>query len=658
MKKRSYYRAVFLCVAILLISSLGCFYQSQAKLQEGAGPYPVGIRAWNKETKAAQQKAAKQLLKDLQMAIDDGQKVFCILPGHYRFARDSDVQRIVISDIDGMQIEAKGVTFWFDLESSLILRNCSNVTLSGLTIDYDPLPFTQGTITALDKNKSTLDVRLDDGYQTLEHIGLSDMPSSGDGGVHIRYFDPTSEHLIKIPWEAATAMQKLGDACYRISLMNNRLNEVADHPKMVTPGFRVSVNQHGEFPIDLYNCGNVTLEDVTIYASPSVAVYERFGSGGNTYRRMRCVRKPETNRMMVSTRDMFHSYGMKKGPLIEDCELSYCGDDMIAIHSFFSLVAEQQAPDRLLMVTPFECDISEGTKLDFFDFKTSEPLASAEVVRLKVLPERKSDLPKEVYCRLENAGFKTRNFVDETTVVLVELDRPVGLRELTCAQCYDRCGSGAVIRNNLIYEGTMRGIFPRSRDILIENNRIERIGGPGIIHMPDNHWFEGVFTYNSRIVNNTVVDCGWAMFGSGFAEPFPGAIHIGAVFGQSYYPHTFFPYVHNHHITIENNRIIRPAAQGIFLANTRDSIVRNNVIEQPFSKPYGLEELNFSKTSEKTIPEAWKNDPDMQKPYYGIFVISAQRIVLENNKIIDGPEYLRGDIGLGPWTEEISVNKF
>ncbi len=43
--------------------------------------------------------------------------------------------------------------------SSSVLERCADVTLRQLAIDYDPLPFTQGTIVALDPGRGTLDLR-------------------------------------------------------------------------------------------------------------------------------------------------------------------------------------------------------------------------------------------------------------------------------------------------------------------------------------------------------------------------------------------------------------------------------------------------------------------------------------------------------------------
>ena len=42
--------------------------------------------------------------------------------------------------------------------------NSTNVTLLGLTVDYDPLPFTQGTVMSVAQNLSQVDIALHPGY--------------------------------------------------------------------------------------------------------------------------------------------------------------------------------------------------------------------------------------------------------------------------------------------------------------------------------------------------------------------------------------------------------------------------------------------------------------------------------------------------------------
>ncbi len=48
--------------------------------------------------------------------------------------------------------------------STLTISTCSRVTVRDLTIDYDPLPFTQGTIAGFDKAALQITVKVDAGY--------------------------------------------------------------------------------------------------------------------------------------------------------------------------------------------------------------------------------------------------------------------------------------------------------------------------------------------------------------------------------------------------------------------------------------------------------------------------------------------------------------
>src|SRR5258708_22345697 len=49
-------------------------------------------------------------------------------------------------------------------ESTLTISGCSHVTIRDLTIDYDPLPFTQETVAVFDKAALQITVKVDAGY--------------------------------------------------------------------------------------------------------------------------------------------------------------------------------------------------------------------------------------------------------------------------------------------------------------------------------------------------------------------------------------------------------------------------------------------------------------------------------------------------------------
>ena len=67
------------------------------------------------------------------------------------------------------------------------LNGCKNVTLKDFSVDYDPLPFTQGTVTKIDRTKNCITFKLHKGYPRLKKPYLIKH--------HPLYFESTSRNL-------------------------------------------------------------------------------------------------------------------------------------------------------------------------------------------------------------------------------------------------------------------------------------------------------------------------------------------------------------------------------------------------------------------------------------------------------------------------------
>jgi len=52
--------------------------------------------------------------------------------------------------------------------TALNFEDCSSITLRGVTIDYDPLPFTQGTVTARAEDGAWIEVAIHDAYRDYD----------------------------------------------------------------------------------------------------------------------------------------------------------------------------------------------------------------------------------------------------------------------------------------------------------------------------------------------------------------------------------------------------------------------------------------------------------------------------------------------------------
>lgn len=106
----------------------------------------------------------------IDRAIADGANTVVVPPGRYRVT-PVDRQHLVLRDLQGVTIVADGVEMiCTETTRALTIGNCRDVTIRGLTIDYDPLPFTQGRIIALSPDKKIHDIELLDGYPRADTV--------------------------------------------------------------------------------------------------------------------------------------------------------------------------------------------------------------------------------------------------------------------------------------------------------------------------------------------------------------------------------------------------------------------------------------------------------------------------------------------------------
>lgn len=96
--------------------------------------------------------------------------------GQYRFdplhQPDGTSRRhATISNVADLTIEGNDATFVFTspLYGGFQFERSQQLTIRNLTVDFDPLPFTQGTITAVSERDQSLDLHLDEGFPGLDH---------------------------------------------------------------------------------------------------------------------------------------------------------------------------------------------------------------------------------------------------------------------------------------------------------------------------------------------------------------------------------------------------------------------------------------------------------------------------------------------------------
>ena len=190
------------CFVLLLALGLTCFSLRLARAKETA----VAVEF------------------DLQRFIDAelkaGKHRIVVPAGHYR-VRPHDRQHLVLRDLKDITIVADGVEMiCTETTRALTINHCTNLTVRGLVIDYDPLPFTQGRITAFGPDKKFRKLSCSRVIRRRKRRAISNTKSSGP--IPARCVARTaivqtleavdSRHLrIFTPGESADSPEQVGD---------------------------------------------------------------------------------------------------------------------------------------------------------------------------------------------------------------------------------------------------------------------------------------------------------------------------------------------------------------------------------------------------------------------------------------------------------------
>jgi len=276
-----------------------------------------------------------------------------------------------VIDAEGVTLDGGGATLLVHPKNrALLLLRCRDVTVRDFRMDYDPLPFTQGDVVAVDAAGGTFDVRLHAGYPDPPSQAWMEAHYPARGGWRHGCFLAAGSRAYTHNWVYVAAVQPVTDAArtYRVTVEP----EHREHLKAVEAGQRfvfrrrladkawrdkVTLRGTGEADRGVYHSNpaasiqvrgslDCTLEGIDHYLSPNMVVRVT-GSDGVHVRRLRVTYKPGTDRLTASLSDGIHAKGCRVGPFIEDCLFEGLFDDSINISTHPDVVLQRVDPLRL-----------------------------------------------------------------------------------------------------------------------------------------------------------------------------------------------------------------------------------------------------------------------------------------------------------------------
>lgn len=494
---------------------------------------------------------------DLQSLIDrlDTNKLV-IPPGEYRTDKT-----IIMKKLIDVNIIAEGVKLVITkIVPALKISQCKNLSISGLTIDYDPLPFTQGTISSV-KDDGSIEFKIHAGYPRL------------DGNYKLNRI-----HI----FDGKTRLWKrdIGDV-YGKSVIISPDKGAFTPNKFVelSVGDLVCLNQRRCAGIQIGGQSeNISMKALTLFTAPGVGILGRFGLGGD-YFNVTIKRGPKPSgakeaRLISTSADGLNYAYTRNGPTLDGCDFSFMGDDGVNFHSVGFPIYELKDSHTLLTVRPYGAEgfpkvIKPGDKLRLLSGKQYKIVATVNIKSIEIVNDVK--VTKKVLNDLFPIARKRKKL--KYTVYKIISTSP--FEKVKAGDFFDIpaiAASGFTIKNSYFHDHRGRGLRIMASDGEIINNRFSRIKQSAItLGAEYDYWREAGWVDNIIVSGNILED-----IGTGYNIREANAYTPGAIC-------TFIrmrDYKNcpqdNTNIIIENNRVNKCPVSAVFINASKNITIRNN----------------------------------------------------------------------------------
>ncbi|MFA5687936.1 MAG: right-handed parallel beta-helix repeat-containing protein [Kiritimatiellales bacterium] len=465
--------------------------------------YPPEIASWSSEDKALQRTDGAQLVQRVLSEISSGANEIIISAGNYRVG-DSKQAVFSLTNVHNLTIDGGGAVFWLtDMASRLFdLNGCSNVLLKNFTVDYDPLPYVQGTVSrVVTTAPACLEFVLDPGFEGAMQKYQSFSPKK-TGQIHIFTADDSAGLPLAPLWIAGH--DKSLPIEYDATTRKARVQLAVREESRAQPGWGIAAGDlvaltpryYGKSPLYMTACSDVKLLNVHLFGGGRFGV-ESIVSRGLELDGCRLVRRPNTRRLVSSNMDGFHLRNNVVGPRLFQCVVEASMDDAIAMPGMNAFVLRQKSPQELIVATrskDVDINAEVGSRYEFFTGTEFVKEGEAIVTAIEEAPGEKSALPPGLPFSW------IAELMDALRPYCITLDRPVEVaaNSYAISDLWQASGfeiTDCYIRNNWALGIRATGVGGRISDCIFDYTQ-------GIGMRLDNRWLIGSVISNLSISGN------------------------------------------------------------------------------------------------------------------------------------------------------------
>ncbi len=463
--------------------------------------------------------AEKQLFSDvIEKKYGENPQSYLMNPNFCNYTRALD-----LCGQNGTRVYAEGATFLFDgFFEPISIRNCENITLSGLTIDYKRKPFSRGEILSFERKEKIAEMRvrfreeMPDSFNYLRSVVY-------DKSIGVSHCNPFRIEGI----ERIAGREFLLRA-------SGAEKDVCGNDLYIWHFF------HSRPAILLQNSRTVRLNGITVHSHPGMGVVghlsrDIFINGLSVI--------PSCGDAVSTNTDATHFASCYGKLEMRNCVFDGQGDDSVNVHTYYHS-AEKIGYGSYRLT----CLASDGAHTAAADCPC---------------PGDKMQLFERGTLNGGNIFTVEKAYVESGGTVVVKLNDDVGFPIdgfyfANVSACPDFLFSRCRARNHFA-----RSVLIKTKNAIVENCIFEHTNETAVVVSAEEFWGEGISTENVEIKNNVFLNC--SMKGNGASAV--------AVFTNSKEESG----IQHGAVRVENNLIVYEKGKPtITICNTENATVRGN----------------------------------------------------------------------------------
>lgn len=425
------------------------------------------------------------LQKIVDAGLAAGDSVIRIPPGRYEVAPVNGTH-LSLKALRDVTIDARDVEMvCTETTLAILVEDSVNLRIEGLTIDYDPLPFTQGRIVEISADRNSHIIEIMEGF-----------PEASDDYI-FKHSIYTPEGELRFGNYYQYQLEVLEDGRLKVFGLSNRVDGGEQVGDIVVVSNRHLSGRYIPHAIMVNDSLGTVFDGVTIYSSPCFGFFEQ-DSSGSIYRN--CVIDRRAGRVHSLNADAFHSKYAEVGPQIIGCKAMWKGDDSVNICGDYYLIADSE-DDWLRILSTNRVRIQEGDLLQLVtaEGERLEDAIAVEIQRVGSL----TDVDRELVGNTRIHRIKSNGM---RHAYKLRLDRKVDLQPGSIVASENRMGNGFAIIDCKFGNNRSRGILIKASHGEISGNKLINTHMQSILIAPEYHWLESGFSSNLKVENNEIID--------------------------------------------------------------------------------------------------------------------------------------------------------